>query len=280
MLNKPEIMTLNSSRLVVYEDPAYMYYNGERKSNLFEATKKPNCIGAMKPHIARKLRSRLVTYYDMMYDSGQVFREQKKIFHPIITMTLPVPQEEDDNTIKREVLMRFLEKMKEKYETKMQYWVAEPQKNENIHFHILTDRFIEHRWARSCWNVRCESLGMITAFELKHGHRDAPTEQVARIRSLSNSAKYVTAYTTKIEDSRGIQGRLHGESDMLKMVKSFTFEPDFGTYNRLEGWSSQGYLHKTVKEGVAVYSGDMRSLLREQRPKFYQKWREFNRLQA
>ena len=251
-----------------------------KRANLYNITNKINCIGEMKPMTSRRIKNKLIGYYDSMYDFGDYKRKKHNVFHPIVTLTLPSPQLVDDNTIKRELLSRFIDKAKERYDIKMYYWVAEAQENENLHFHILTDRFIDHKWARSYWNQRCDTLGMIDAFEAKHGHRNPPTEQCKKIESLAASSKYVTKYTTKLDQYRGVQGRLHGMSDMLRGFKLFSDYPTASTFDRLEDWVDHGYLHKTINEEVAVYSGQIRPLLKALRPKFYNEWREWNQQQA
>jgi hypothetical protein len=97
------------------------------------------------------------------------------------------------------------------------YWVAEKQQNGNIHFHILTDKFVDWKWIRKAWNTRLETLGYISEFKAKHGHNNPNSTDVEDIRSLAKSAVYVTKYTTKIDQQGKIQGRLHGECDLLKL---------------------------------------------------------------
>jgi len=82
------------------------------------------------------------------------------------TLTLPAQQFHSDKEIKRDMLNRFLIELKRKKETKSNLWVAEKQKNQNIHFHLLFEKFIEWQEIRKIWNNILKSNGYIEQYKI------------------------------------------------------------------------------------------------------------------
>jgi len=81
-----------------------------------------------------------------------------------ITLTLPSTQKHDDNEIKRKCLNSFLIEL-QKYENVKNYvWRAEKQKNGNIHFHIIIDKFIHWNTIRNRWNRIINKLGYVDQY--------------------------------------------------------------------------------------------------------------------
>lgn len=85
----------------------------------------------------------------------------------LITLTLPSPQVHSDKEIKEKCLNQFLTEMRQKYGMKNYVWKAELQKNENIHFHITTDTFVNHVKVRNIWNRITSKLGYVQAYSEK-----------------------------------------------------------------------------------------------------------------
>lgn len=226
------------------------------------------------------LRKRLGEYYDAMYSVGQYYRKKKNILHPIITLTLPSVQSHSDNEIKKECLTRFIELMKDKYDVIFYYWVAEKQENENIHFHILIDRFVDWQWIRKAWNQRLEGLGYIDEFEAKHGHRNPNSTDVGRIYSLSKSSEYVTKYTSKVEQQGGIEGRLHGGSDILRELDRFKPYGFHEFDDKIREWIDRQSVRLFEHEHAIGIYGDIRSLLKRDCPRHYKMWQEHHRMVA
>lgn len=69
-----------------------------------------------------------------------------------ITLTLSSVQQHSDYFIKENMLAQFIRELKIYYEIKHYLWRAETQKNDNIHFHIIVDKFIPHDWIKKTWN--------------------------------------------------------------------------------------------------------------------------------
>jgi hypothetical protein len=81
-----------------------------------------------------------------------------------ITLTLPSVQIHTDNEIKKECLNQILIELRENYDVRFYIWRAEKQKNGNIHFHILIDKFIPHQELRDRWNRIINKLGYVDTY--------------------------------------------------------------------------------------------------------------------
>lgn len=160
-----------------------------------------------------------------------------------ITLTLSSTQIHSDNEIKSSLLEPFLQQLRQKWHCTSYIWRAEKQKNGNIHFHIITDRFIPWNELRNVWNNIQERRGYITRYRdsmlayhkegfkvredltpewsvkaqykaWKEGlHSDwfnPNSTDVHKICYLIYVASYLAKYVTKQEQSEDITGRLWG----------------------------------------------------------------------
>ena len=124
--------------------------------------------------LSEKSRKKLMSSINWL----TVYSQKKKVFHAdkqnsfsfkvnFITLTLPCLQRHKDTTIKSRVLNGFLTELRDRYHVKNYVWRAECQKNGSIHFHIVTDSFINAFLLRRLWNKKLELLGYITQYQKK-----------------------------------------------------------------------------------------------------------------
>lgn len=156
-------------------------------------------------------------------------RKYKKHFNfklCFVTLTLSAEQFHSDNVIKKELLNQFLVEFRTTWKVKHYVWRAEPQKNGNIHFHIVCDKFIPWSDLRNRWN-RCQAkLGYIDKFKAKHNHRNPNSTDVHSIQKIKNLSRYLAKYMTKNKQERQIEGNLWGLSQSLSGIESATYERD------------------------------------------------------
>lgn len=81
-----------------------------------------------------------------------------------ITLTLPSKQKHPDSEIKSQLLNHFLIVLRNKYKVRNYIWRAEKQKNGNIHFHILIDKFVPYQELRDLWNNIINKLGYVDRY--------------------------------------------------------------------------------------------------------------------
>lgn len=82
-----------------------------------------------------------------------------------ITLTLPSVQVHSDIEIK-EVLNNFLSTLRF-HGLKNYVWKLEIQRNGNIHFHLIIDKFFHYYYLQALWNKNLEKLGYVSAYTRK-----------------------------------------------------------------------------------------------------------------
>lgn len=83
-----------------------------------------------------------------------------------ITLTLPSKQVHSDVVLKQ-ALNHFLTNIRRSFNIENYVWKAELQENENIHFHISTDKHIPWQAIRYYWLLAIKPLGYVDAYRKK-----------------------------------------------------------------------------------------------------------------
>lgn len=142
-----------------------------------------------------------------------------------ITLTLPAPQGSiTDKELKQKCLKQWLEYWKDQLPGMSYVWRAERQKNGNLHFHLVSDRYLHYKRIRETWNRCLESTGLINRFEEKHGHRHPNSTDVHAVKHVRNLGAYIAKYMSKTESkAQPIQGRVWDCSKNLKRKDTCSF---------------------------------------------------------
>lgn len=154
------------------------------------------------------------------YQKKEGFEKIRNQF-TFITLTLSAEQIHCDKEIKRKCLMPFLQSLKRKSNFGAYLWVSEKQKNGNIHFHILSDKFIKWQLIKKLWNKAQNNLGYIDQFEKRHKHRAPNSTDIHSLKNINNPAAYITKYFTEEKTLLPQCGRLWNCSQNLKELKPF-----------------------------------------------------------
>lgn len=169
-----------------------------------------------------------------------------------ITLTLSSAQVHTDDEIKAKLLNQFLIEARKKWGVINYLWRAEAQKNGNIHFHILVDKFIPWSELRDTWNRIQNKLGYVDRYraELRSFHsggfqirRDllkkwsyknqlkayrtgsrqdwnSPNStDVHSVKKIRNLSRYLGKYCTKNDGPRKIEGRLWGCNTAISKLR-------------------------------------------------------------
>src|SRR3990172_4626610 len=97
-----------------------------------------------------------------------------------ITLTLPSSQQHSDIEIKKECLNQLLVELRKKYGIKNYVWKAELQKNDNIHFHLVVDKYVDYQALRYRWNRIINKLGYVKRYA--HKMQSLSLSDYARLR--------------------------------------------------------------------------------------------------
>lgn len=114
-----------------------------------------------------------------------------------ITLTLPAKQCHSDQEISNRCLKNFLDVCRKKVGLDNYIWRAEAQANGNIHFHLVTDKYIHHSDIRQWWNQSVELLGYVQMFQKKFHHTNPNSIDVHSVKHVNKLSSYLSKYMSK-----------------------------------------------------------------------------------
>lgn len=114
-----------------------------------------------------------------------------------LTLTLSSRQVHEDNTIKEKLLQPFLDTLRKTWGCKLYMWRAEPQKNGNIHFHLVTDVYIPWWKIRNRWNDIQNTLGYVDRWKGKTKSGIPNSTDVHSVKKVRNLGAYLAKYMGK-----------------------------------------------------------------------------------
>jgi hypothetical protein len=216
----------SDNRIVCYSLPDFNVPRSEHQKKNEINLSRGNYNGYMSPKTKSKVSKYLSTWIHSVrnYKNIQgIFNSPNRIQFTFVTLTLSSKQKHTDNEIKRKMLTPFIQRLIRTERVTQYFWRAESQKNGNIHFHIIIDRYIHHSRVRNIWNSFQDQNGYIEPFYLEYGHRNPNSTDIHSFRAIRNPAAYVIKYVTKAQGYRPIKGRIHGCSDTLRNLKAPVF---------------------------------------------------------
>jgi hypothetical protein len=148
-----------------------------------------------------------------------------------LTLTLPSRQIHTDMEITSACLNQFFTELRSKYDLTHYVWRAEMQGNRNIHYHILSDRWLPYKEINVIWNRIIEKLGYVSAFEKVHKKRNPNTTDIHSLKKIKNVSQYIMKYMSKTDTSDrvkykrkvvdGIKKFKKGTSSLSNNVKEY-----------------------------------------------------------
>lgn len=239
----------------------------------------------------RKAVENMVNTVLLNHDKRVHFKDQPNL--TFVTLTLPIEQKHTDKVF-RKLLVRFIENLIKTYQVKHYVWKAEPQKNGNIHFHLIIDRWVAKEKIQNLWNRQLDTIGYIDAFAQKRkkegfiyrsffyrkgvkilskltekeqyknylynksiGFRNPPTVKIQGISKAINKVAYVLKYMTKPEfDKRQIIGKIWGCANITKKLEYPRFYDSEVFYDEVRNLVyTERFNHLVKDEYINVYVG-------------------------
>lgn len=206
-----------------------------------------------------------------------------------VTLTLASKQIHSDNEIKSLLLNQLLVEARQRWGVNKYLWRAEAQRNGNIHFHIVTDKFIPWSELRDTWNRIQNKLGYVDRYrdEMKAFHAggfrvrkdllekwsfknqlaayrqgskkdwNSPNStDVHSIVKVRNISAYLAKYCTKNSDYRPIEGRNWGLSENLSQVNNSAIEIDTAISDELEQIATADFCEIFNDEFFSLFFAD------------------------
>lgn len=125
----------------------------------------------ISPNAYRNLRRKINWLYTLSKKKDITTWANRKIFAfrcSFITFTLPSAQVHPTSYITKEMFNNLLVQLRKKFGLNNYVWRLEFQKNGNVHYHLITDSFIEWRTMRDIWNGICSLHGYLQPYTEKH----------------------------------------------------------------------------------------------------------------
>jgi hypothetical protein len=138
----------------------------------------------------RTLRDSILLLYQLSTPRTVQINNKKSIYNyraSFITLTLPSTQIHSDTEIKKQ-LNTFLTNLRTTLGVNNYVWKAELQKNSNIHFHLIIDKYVSFTVIRYYWNKAINNLGYVDRYKEKFNKMSL--KEYARHRNLSISDSY------------------------------------------------------------------------------------------
>lgn len=220
----PQYIRSDGQSIVIYNEPPIVYRSPESYKQTEKQRNKRHFTGEMSSYTRSKVK-KIVNNWVAAITKGQGDARQgrRKIqtLLTFVTLTLSAKQRHSDNEIKRECLNHFLITCQRKFEIENYLWVAEKQKNGNIHFHLVFDKYVHWARIRRIWNQAQDKLGYVQRFEKSHGHSNPNSTDIHRLRSIKRPAAYICKYMTKAQANYKVNGRMWSATRQLAKVEYF-----------------------------------------------------------
>ncbi len=213
-----------NDHLTICPRPDYRFRKKEMHENSLKNLDEEQFKGKVSDAAERKIRSRITAWLKsiVIYNDSPGNRFKRKEHYPIfITLTLSDKQSHPDNFIKRHLLGEFLKNVKRNHDIINYFWRAERQENGNIHFHILTDRYIDKLKIQKIWNKIQDNHGYLYNYKKQYHNDQPPSTHVKSAKDVENFLNYSLKYMIKEEENSIIDGRIWGLSDSIRDLKTY-----------------------------------------------------------
>lgn len=193
----------------------------------------------------------------------------------MVTLTLPSVQKHSDKFIKREMLNHFLIDAKRKFNAERFVWKAEFQKNDNIHFHIIFDVYVDYLVLRSMWNKITNKHGYVDEFFAKNNHDNPNSTDVHALFNSKNAFKYMLKYMCKSESCRIENGKVWGCSDNLGKLHKATFHIDTNVDNLIFDAKNEKNAKIVYLDNATIIYCDVAKLMKSNHRAVYNDFKAF-----
>lgn len=180
------------NRITVYREAATSNKTRRPRMESLKNLTRGSFNGYISPATRRKIRKPVSTWIRSIW----IYRaDVKRKWDPgraypvFMTLTLPSKQVHSDQEVNRKCLMPFIQRLKRDYEIEHYFYRAEAQENGNVHYHLLTDRYVPAKYVQMAWNMSCEALGYLSAYYEATGSIYPPSTEIHRLRDKVKDKK-------------------------------------------------------------------------------------------
>ena len=180
----PQIATISPRRITVYTDRSAAQRDQILPRETDQNLTRGIYNGYISPATRRHIRRTVGTWIRSIWHYRTTIKKRwdpGKPYPIFLTLTLPSPQVHDDREINRKCLQPFLQQLKRQHGITHYFYRAEAQENGNLHYHILTDRYIDKGDLQIAWNKCLNVLGYEDRYYETTGQINPPSTDVHRM---------------------------------------------------------------------------------------------------
>lgn len=238
--SKPEIysrLRLKGNSIVCWGENSEPFRIPKNEQSFGSETreKKPYSIFGLKSR--KRLKNALVNWIDTVNICKQLMNDKTMLpmqKHTFITLTLSSTQLHCDKILKRELMNKFLIYGKRYFNINNYIWKAEVQSNGNLHYHILSQNYIDHSQLRTVWNNVQNSLGYVDRFTEKNRKENPNSTDIHALQKIRNVEAYIGKYMSKNESVRPVCGHTWGKSKSIGNLLPYTLDECTELYDWLQ----------------------------------------------
>jgi hypothetical protein len=218
--------------------------------------KKKNYTGKMSAAAQRRVSKKILCWYTgcEAYNKGykiKLERDKKKLV--FITLTLSSTQFTSDLEVKKQLLKPFTRYLREKKGCRNWLSKCERQKNGNIHFHLVIDRYIPKEDIREAWNSLQEKEGYLAEYQAKYGKLEAPSTEIRLVRNQAQCERYIAKYIAKDDENATIEGAVWSSSVSVATLEFFSFAETEETTEAINEACVAGKIKYFKNDAFVVY---------------------------
>ena len=234
---------------------------GERVNNgkNLEIDREKAYNGEVSKNSIRVARRRLNEWLEVI-KVGNEKKKGRKIRLVLITLTLATDTKGgtlfSDKNIKSHLLEPLLKWLRYNYKIANYFWRAEPQQNGNIHFHIVTDRYIDKDNLQKYWNKKLNEYGLMEDYIRKFKKDNPPSTHIKMFNAQPAEIDYLVKYVTKDKGVRKIEGLQMRFSNSIKNIDPISSIVSFREENDLIAMFEDRAQHIVDEEYFKVFYFD------------------------
>lgn len=115
-----------------------------------------------------------------------------------VTLTLPVDLSPDQEKNSSSLLIKpFIQALVRRFGVKNYVWRIERTESGRLHWHFVIDQPIHYQHLQNVWNRLLRQNRLLDDYAKEHGHYNAPSTDIRKVRDLKKALKYVSKYVSK-----------------------------------------------------------------------------------
>ncbi len=221
-----QVITIRGNKVITYYQIDRGNWTNQRDTTALRELAKQKYSGEIKYQAKTRIEKRFEYWYELLQANNRICNSENLIGERrfvLITLTLPYKQMHTDKYLKQHALKPFIQKLIYNHSIINWMWKAEPQKNGNIHFHIVIDQYIELEKLKKYWKDIMRRENYLFFFCQNYNENDFNSVDVKGQKEMRNPVAYLTKYFVKNENRRKIDGAVWRMSDNLVHAKNFVY---------------------------------------------------------